>query len=216
MTGRLVAWLTFVGAYVALAYASRASGGDPPEDALYQYSTAWSGAIWYGITLLVVLWITRGRHRELLALRAPRSWSGAAGWSIAVIVAVFIVEAVLEPFLNAGEEQGLTPDAWDPDRAGAYAANAVVIAVIAPIVEELMFRGAGYSLLARFGQVVAIVAVGILFGLVHGLIAGLVVLSVFGIGLAWLRAKTDSVYPCIAVHALFNAVALIVAVTVTT
>jgi hypothetical protein len=216
VTGRLVAWLTFVGAYVVLAYASRASGGDPPEDALYQYSTAWSGAIWYGITLLVVLWITRGRHRELLALRAPRSWSGAAGWSIAVIVAVFIVEAVLEPFLNAGEEQGLTPDAWDPDRAGAYAANAVVIAVVAPIVEELMFRGAGYSLLARFGQVVAIVAVGVLFGLVHGLIAGLVVLSVFGIGLAWLRAKTDSVYPCIAVHALFNAVALIVAVTVTT
>ena len=50
----------------------------------------------------------------------------------------------------------------------------------------------------------------------HGLVAGLVVLSVFGIGLAWLRAKTDSVYPCIAVHALFNAVALIVAVTVTT
>ena len=133
-----------------------------------------------------------------------------------MIVAVFIVEAVLEPFLNAGEEQGLTPDTWDPDRAGAYAANAVVIAVIAPIVEELMFRGAGYSLLARFGQVVAIVAVGVLFGLVHGLIAGLVVLSVFGIGLAWLRAKTDSVYPCIAVHALFNAVALIVAVTVTT
>ena len=110
-----------------------------------------------------------GRHRELLALRAPRSWSGAVGWSIAVIVAVFVVEAVLEPFLNAGEEQGLTPDTWEPDRAGAYAANAVVIAVIAPIVEELMFRGAGYSLLARFGQVVAIVAVGVLFGLVHGL-----------------------------------------------
>jgi CAAX protease family protein len=216
LTGRLVAWLTFVGFYVALAYASRASGGDPPEDALYRYSTAWSGAIWYGITLLVVLLITRGRHRELLALRRPRSIGRAIGWSVAVIVAVFVVEAVLEPFLHAGEEQGLTPDTWDPDRAAAYAANAVVIAVIAPIVEELMFRGAGYSLLARYGQAVAIVAVGVLFGLVHGLIAGLIVLSVFGMGLAWLRAKTNSVYPCIAVHALFNAVALIVAVTVTT
>ena len=76
-----------------------------------------------------------------------------------------------------------------------------------------MFRGAGYSLLARFGQIVAILVVGVTFGLVHGLIEALVVLAAFGIGLAWLRARTDSVYPCMAVHALFNAVALIVAVT---
>ena len=216
MTGRLVAWLTFVGAYVVLAYASRASGGDPPEDALYQYSTAWSGAIWYGVTLLVVLWITRGRHRELLALRAPRSWSGAVGWSIAVIVAVFVIEADPRAVPQRRGRAGPDTGRLGPGSGRRLRANAVVIAVIAPIVEELMFRGAGYSLLARFGQVVAIVAVGVLFGLVHGLIAGLVVLSVFGIGLAWLRAKTDSVYPCIGVHALFNAVALIVAVTVTT
>ena len=35
---------------------------------------------------------------------------------------------------------------------------------------------------------------------------------VFGCGLAWLRAKTDTVYPCIAIHATFNAAALIFAV----
>ena len=54
VTGRLVAWLTVVGAFIALAYVSRAEGGDPPEDALYQYDTAWQGAIWYSLTLLVV------------------------------------------------------------------------------------------------------------------------------------------------------------------
>ena len=56
-----------------------------------------------------------------------------------------------------------------------------------------MFRGAGYSLLARFGQIVAILVTGVTFGLVHGLIEALVVLTAFGIGLAWLRARTDSV-----------------------
>ena len=76
-----------------------------------------------------------------------------------------------------------------------------------------MFRGAGYSLLARFGQVVAILVVGVTFGLVHGLVYGLAALTVFGIGLAWLRAKTESVYPCIVIHCLFNAVALVFAVT---
>ena len=85
-----------------------------------------------------------------------------------------------------------------------------MIAGVTPVVEELMFRGAGYSLLARFGQVVAIVVVGVTFGLVHGLVYGLAALTLFGIGLAWLRAKTESVYPCIAIHCLFNTVALVV------
>ena len=43
MTGRLIAWLVFVGAFIALAYASRASGGEPPDDLLYKYSTAVAG-----------------------------------------------------------------------------------------------------------------------------------------------------------------------------
>ena len=214
MTARLVVWLTLVGAFIALAYWSRAVGGDPPDDVLYRYRTAVGGVVWYGVTLAVILWITRGpERRDLLALRRPRSMGRAVGLSVAVIVGIYALTAAAEPFLHAGEEQGLTPPAWDPDRAGAYAANFVVIAVIAPVVEELMFRGAGYSLLARFGQLAAIVLVGLLFGLVHGLVAGLVILSVFGAGLAWLRAKTGSIYPCICVHSLFNAIALVVAVT---
>jgi len=214
VTGRLIAWLTLVGAFIALAYANRAAGGEPDEDVLYEYGTAVAGVVQYAIVLAIVLWITRGpRQRDLLALRAPRSLGGAVGWSIVVIVGIYVAIAALEPFLHAGEEQGLTPPDWDPDRAWPYAANFVVIAGITPIVEELMFRGAGYSLLARFGQLVAVVVVGVTFGLVHGLVYGLAILTTFGIGLAWLRAKTDSVYPCIAVHSLFNSVALVVAVT---
>jgi membrane protease YdiL (CAAX protease family) len=217
VTGRLIAWLTFVGAFIALGYSSRLAGGEPEEDVLYQYGTAVAGLVQYALVLAVVLWITRGpQQRELLALRAPRSWGRAVGWSIAIVVAIYIVSGIAEPFLDPGEEQGLTPDSWEPDRAGQYAANFLVIAGITPVVEELMFRGAGYSLLARFGQATAIVVTGVTFGLVHGLVEALVVLTAFGIGLAWLRARTDSVYPCIAVHSLFNAVALIVAVTVTT
>ena len=217
MTGRLVAWLVFVGAFIAIAYSSRAAGGEPDEDVLYKYGTAVGGLVQYAIVLLIVLWITRGpQQRDLLALRAPRSWGAAMGWSLLVIFAIYVVSAIAEPFLDPGEEQGLTPDSWEPAHAWAYAVNFVVIAGVAPIVEELMFRGAGYSLLARFGRIVAIVGTGVSFGLIHGLVEGLLILAAFGIGLAWLRAKTASVYPCIAVHSLFNAIALVVAVTVTT
>jgi uncharacterized protein len=214
---RLAAWLTLIGVYITVAYASRATEGTPSKDTLYRYDTAIGGVVWYAISLALVLLITHGPdQRALLALRRPRTVGRAVALSLAVIVFVYVVSAAAEPFLHGGKEQGLTPDKWEPSRAGQYAANFVVIAVIAPIVEELVFRGAGFSLLVRYGQTVAILAVGILFGLVHGLVAGLVVLALFGVALAWLRAKTDSVYPCIAVHSLFNTIALVVSVTVST
>jgi membrane protease YdiL (CAAX protease family) len=214
VTGRLAAWLVVVGAYVALAYANRASGGDPPDDALYRTDVAVGGLVQYAITLAIVLWITRGpARRDMLGLRAPTSVAGAVGYAALLIVGIYVLSAILEPFLHPGREQGLTPDSWEPDRAWGFAANFVVVALVAPVVEELMFRGAGYSLLLPFGAAAAILGTGIAFGLVHGLIYGFVILAAFGIGLAWLRHRTRSVYPCIAVHALFNAVALVVAVS---
>ena len=52
-----------------------------------------------------------------------------------------------------------------------------------------------------------------LFGLAHGLVEALPILVALGVGLAYLRARTDSLYPGFVVHALFNAIALTLAVT---
>ena len=82
-----------------------------------------------------------------------------------------------------------------------------------PFVEELTYRGLGYSLLERFGRWPAIVSVGLLFGLAHGLVESLPVLAVFGAVLAWIRSRTGSVYPGMLLHSLFNLVALVAAVT---
>jgi membrane protease YdiL (CAAX protease family) len=40
------------------------------------------------------------------------------------------------------------------------------------------------------------------------------VLITFGLGLAFLRSRTNSIYPGMILHALFNGVALVLAVTV--
>lgn len=213
--GRLVAWSALVGVLALLAYGVRFSGGaDDIDDPLYLYSTAISALFLYGMVLGLVLAIARGaRPRELLALRRPASWPRALGLALLVLVGVGIVGTALEPFLQAGEEQGLTPSRWQPDRAGAFAANAVVVAGIAPVVEELTYRGLGFSLLERFGTVAAVVLVGLAFGLAHGLVEGLPILTAFGMGLAVLRSRTGSVYPPILVHAVFNALALAASLT---
>jgi uncharacterized protein len=212
---KLTWWWVLVGALALLAYSARASGGRPPEDALYQWGTAASAAIVYALVLGLVLLIARGEDvGRLLALRPPRSWGRALGWALAVFVLVLIVGAALDPFLDAGEEQGLTPSSWDSDRAAAFAANAIVVAGLAPIVEELTYRGLGYSLLRPYGVASAVIGVGLAFGLAHGLVEALPILTLFGIGLAWLRERTDSVYPPILLHGVFNGFALAVSVTV--
>jgi membrane protease YdiL (CAAX protease family) len=195
----------------ALAYAGRASSGKPDPDVLCQYGTAVSGLVSYAIMLAIVVAIA-GASRELLALRRPTSWPAAGGLGFAVFVTIMIANGILNPFLHAGEEQGLTPSGWDASRAGQYAANFVVVAVVAPFVEELTYRGLGVSLWRRFGRWPAILVTALLFALSHGLVEGLPVLAIFGAGLAWLRLRTTSVYPGMAVHATFNALALVLAV----
>jgi hypothetical protein len=104
------------------------------------------------------------------------------------------------------------PKNWEPNHAGAFVANFIVIGMLAPIVEELTFRGLGYRLLEPFGRWTAIILVGLAFGLAHGLVDALPILAFFGAGLAYLRSRTGSVYPSILVHATFNSIVLIVAV----
>lgn len=214
-TGRLVAWLVLVGALASFAYLGRVAAGDPPDDVLYQYDTAVGSVILYGLVFAVLLLICQGGPtRSLLALRRPSSWKRAAAIALAIFVIMFVLSAILSPFLDAGEEQGLAPDQWQGDRAGQFAANAVVVVGVAPFVEELTYRGLGYSVLARFGPTAAILLVGVAFGLGHGLFVALPILTAFGIGLAYLRSRTGSVYPPMLLHAVFNALSLTLEVTV--
>jgi membrane protease YdiL (CAAX protease family) len=217
---RLFFWVLFVGSISLLNYAARFSGGNSvsnksSQDAVYSYTTFIGGTILYAVWLGIVLVICINRF-DLLALRRPRSWLRALGLTGVAVFAVFAVEglvALLPLPQSPGKEQGLTPTHWEPAHAGAFAANLVLFAVIAPFVEELTFRGAGQSLLNIFvGRVPSILLVGLSFGLAHGLVEALLVLVPFGIALAWLRDRTDSTIPGMVVHGLFNGTALALAV----
>jgi membrane protease YdiL (CAAX protease family) len=217
---RLFFWILFVGLIALINYGARFSGGKSvsgksTNDAVYSYTTFVGGTILYAAWLGIVLLICIDRF-DLLALRRPRSWLKAFGLAGAAVFAVFAVEglvALLPLPQSPGKEQGLTPTHWEPAHAGAFAANLVLFAVIAPFVEELTFRGAGQSLLNMFvGRVPSILLVGLAFGLAHGLVEALLVLVPFGIALAVVRDRTDSVYPGMVVHGLFNGTALVLAV----
>ena len=213
---KLYGWLALTGGLAALSYAAQAAapaadGSEP----LYQYTTAIGGAVQYAIMLGLALVIARGLStRELFALRRPSSWGRAAGTAALGLAAIVVAGGVLGLFLDAGGEQGLVPSEWDSGRAGAFAANFVVVAVAAPVVEEMIYRGLGLSLVGALAPpAVAVAATALLFGLAHGLVVALPVLAAFGVVLAVVRLRTDSLYPAIALHAVFNGAALIAGVT---
>ncbi len=210
---RIAAWLALVALLVSVAYAGRFLVDEPIEDPLYRYSTAVNGIVIYSLLLGILLLIGIGLpKRELFALRRPDSWPRALGLAGAGYVAIFVGAGVILIALDAGDEQGLTPDEWQPEKLGAYLANFVAVALVAPVVEELMYRGAGMSLLERLGAPTAVLVTALAFGLAHGLVLALPALVLFGLVTAWLRLRTNSVYPSILVHSAFNATSLIVSV----
>jgi uncharacterized protein len=215
LPGRLAGWLVFTLILVGLGYAGQLLGDEQPDDLAYRYETSISAVITLAIMVGILLLIARRLPlREAFALRAPHSWPRALGLSVLALIGIYVASGVLVVAgLDAGEEQGLVPEEWDSSRAGAFAAFFVVASILTPIVEELIYRGIGFTLLAPYGAWVAILVTGLLFGAAHGLVLGLPILVGFGFVLAWLRWKTGSVYPPILLHAVFNAAALVISVT---
>lgn len=89
-----------------------------------------------------------------------------------------------------------------PFLAGAL--EFIVVCLIGPVFEEMLYRGLIYRNLSRFNQGFAIVFSALLFGLAHGNLGQAV--PTFGVGLvlAYVYAKTNSIWVPIILHILNN------------
>ena len=209
---RLACWAALVGSLILLGYAAYFLLPDDERtdpNGVSKWSTAVGGILQFGIMLGLAMLIALGApKRELFGLRQPSSWKLAAGLGALFLLGIYVLSALVGLVLDPGEEQGLLPDEWRPDRAAQFAANAAVITMFVPVVEELLFRGLGFSLLRRFGAGWAIGIVALTFAGAHGLVEAFPLFVAFGAGLAYIRERTGSVYPGIVLHAIFNYVAM--------
>ncbi|MDP9281602.1 MAG: CPBP family intramembrane metalloprotease [Chloroflexota bacterium] len=205
-------WICLITAIAALSYGARfAGGGDGTEpDLFFRWSTAVFTFAYDGVVLLALLSIARGLPlRDAFALRRPLSWPGAWRIAGAALAATYATSFALEIALGHGAREQAVPQFWDPARADAFIANALAIAVFVPIVEEAVCRGLGFRLLEAYGQRAAIVGSAIAFALAHGAVIDLPWVLVTGLGLGYLRSRSGSIYPCVALHAIVNGVAVL-------
>lgn len=148
------------------------------------------------------------RHRRLavLGLRArtlPRLLAegiGAYGVLVFVALATTFRPQQLAPLLQSGERLMVTVQT-----PSARIVLFVLLCVIAPLMEELIFRGFVYPALRRRLSVFSsVVASALLFALMHQSLQALAPIAVIGVALAVLYERNRSLVPCIICHALNN------------
>jgi membrane protease YdiL (CAAX protease family) len=94
-------------------------------------------------------------------------------------------------------------------------AMAMMVCLVAPFVEEVLFRGILYTWLRRrWGVAVSSVVSGICFSLLHGIVWLIPAIALLGVLLAVIYEKSGSIWPSIVTHATFNTVTVILLYTI--
>jgi membrane protease YdiL (CAAX protease family) len=147
-------------------------------------------------------------------------WGIAAAGFVAAGIAYYAVTFLYSSLLSLHARDRLPTELGVNRSVAALVATAVFVCVVAPVCEEFFFRGFLFGILRRIpitvagrslGPWLAALIVGVLFGLAHsGSAPGeyLVPLGFLGFVLCLLRWRTGSLYPCMALHAFNNALAL--------
>lgn len=150
--------------------------------------------------------------RDSLGLKGLPTWTdillapiGYIASMVATIAVLLVVQAVAPSFdLNEAQDVGFNGIYLNIDKAIAF----VALVVLAPIAEELIFRGYLYGKLrTRLSAIPAIILVSVLFGCMHGQWNVGIVVGVMSVFLCVARELTGTIYAGILMHMIRNGLA---------
>ena len=203
-------------AYLLIAAGVEAAGGNVttggPPGLVISATLVQDIALIAAAFLFAGIW-ARGVTPATFGLR-PTRLGPAIGWTLLTWAAFFALTAIYIAAVGEPDQQELTRDLAEEESLAALVGYGVLLAFVAPLTEELFFRGFVFGVLReRVGVVGGALATGVVFGLVH--VAGspietVGVLVILGVLLCALYQKTGSLLPCIALHALNNAISFAV------
>lgn len=107
----------------------------------------------------------------------------------------------VEPILKALLDASASP--------AVFAGLVLTVAVIAPVAEEIIYRGLLYRAFRdRAGVPVALLLSGLVFAIAHLEQDHLLALWLIGVVLAWVTERSGSLIPAMAAHGLYNGLSL--------
>lgn len=162
----------------------------------------------YPIILLFIFLIVRSRSDQPFAKAIRWSWPGnlALAFVVGGAVLAIAVEGMAR-FLPI--PKSLPMDTYFRDASSAYLMAAFGV-TLAPLLEEIFFRGLLYPLLRRsFGLIAGVLLTGAAFAAIHGAQLGYAwapVFSIFIVGVVFtvVREKTGSVASSFLMHCGYN------------
>ncbi|SPF45095.1 CAAX amino terminal protease family protein [Candidatus Desulfosporosinus infrequens] len=203
-----------VGVYILLAYGTFRIMALWPHERALMYLNAFITQLSFG---LLIYMLKKFRHWE---------WTDF-GWQTVSLKEILsrvlglyaITWAINITYALVLYKYGLTPPSTDVytkllGQATWYTLilNLLLAGVLAPLVEETLFRGIIFgSLQAYFGKWTAAVISAAIFSGLHLQAYGFFPRFILGIALVYLYDKYKSLYPSIALHALNNIVATLIA-----
>lgn len=154
--------------------------------------------------------VSRPRAEDF-GLRMPSDLKRTVGVFLCVWVSFFAFALIWSAITGSNDKSDL------PDRLGVedstlnLVAVTLLVTVVAPIGEELFFRGFFFGALRNWrGPWPAAIITGLVFGAIHlgsAPVSQLVPLAFFGFVLCLLYHRSGSLFPCIVLHAFNNGLA---------
>ncbi|MFL5845636.1 MAG: CPBP family intramembrane glutamic endopeptidase [Solirubrobacteraceae bacterium] len=182
--------------------------GTPP--AITLVATLGQDLALVGLAVLAAASALKGRITPAAFGLRPARLASSAGFVIGGYVLFILISAAWVALLGIQERENVAVDLGTRDSALAAAGAAFLVCVVAPLCEELFFRGFLFGALRKRSLTLALVVSGGAFGLAHvasSPIGFIVPLATLGVILALLYERTGSLYPSISLHALNNSIA---------
>lgn len=180
------------------------------SSALFSYSFSVVGGTFLSVLVpfAVMAFVNKKRYSYPLIPKNRVKPSRAFAWicfgmgsciiaNFAVSYIVYFIEELTGLELSQGEM-------LEPDSAFACVVLVVCLAVMPGICEELAMRCFSLQLLRKYGKGFGVLAVSIVFGLLHANIVQFIFAFLIGLVLGFITVKTDSIIPSIFVHMLNN------------
>lgn len=153
-----------------------------------------------------------GLQRPAIGWLSPRlGWLWALGMILVTLFTFLVFSEIWAEILHVNTKEKLLEQLGAEEGTALLLLSAWLTCVVAPICEELLFRGFIFRSLYNWrGLWPAALITGLVFGGVHigsAPLVDLIPLAALGFGLCLLYRYTGSLYPCIAAHCLNNCIA---------
>ncbi|MHB1537196.1 MAG: CPBP family intramembrane glutamic endopeptidase [Solirubrobacteraceae bacterium] len=184
-------------------------GAEPPGAIELIDTVLQDGIFVVTAALLARSGLRRVRSSQFGMVRTPAL--RAAALVVLAFVVFYAFSLVWATLIGTSPPEKLLEQLGANEGTALLVGSAALTCVVAPICEEILFRGFVFTSLRNWrGPWPAAVLTGIVFGAVHGTSApeqDLLPLAFLGFALCVLYRMTGSLYPCIAAHALNNVIA---------